>query len=276
MWSDRKYQQLRSSWKGRSWCSPWARTTCPSRSSRSTLLVGYQQQGAVADRLEQRRVLDAAWARTWRCRGALPWVPAPSSGGRITRTRVGSRSLADGVCAREDQTRILSGHAAQPRDHGVRVQSSGRVFQPGARIQRATVGLQTQPRGIALDPAVLEGVLAGFRPRAPRGGSCGVSSPHAEILLFRQKDPKPLAPVRGPSERAFAPVPQFRDAELASLGQSSPPYRISGPGRSPARRRHEVAPEARRCSFFPRPLGEGRVRAILTASPSVVGRISVA
>ena len=31
------------------------------------------------------------WARTWRCRGALPWVPAPSSGGRITNPG-GSRS----------------------------------------------------------------------------------------------------------------------------------------------------------------------------------------
>ena len=33
---------------------------------------------------------------------------------------------------------------------------------------------------------------------------CGVSSPHAEVLLFRQKDPKPFPPVRGPSG-SFAP-----------------------------------------------------------------------
>ena len=47
-------------------------------------------------------------------------------------------------------------HAAQPRDHGVRVQPPDRVFQPGARIQRATLRLQTQPRGNALGPAVLK------------------------------------------------------------------------------------------------------------------------
>ena len=60
--------------------------------------------------------------------------------------------------------------------------------------------------------------------------SCGVSPPHDEVpstgsgqaLLFRQKDPKPLAPGRGPSG-TFAPVPISRAAELASLRQSSPP-----------------------------------------------------
>ncbi len=51
---------------------------------------------------------------------------------------------------------------------------------------------------------------AGFRP------------PHDEVLLFRQKDPKPLAPGRGP-RGALAPVPMTWAAELASLRQSSPP-----------------------------------------------------
>ena len=53
-----------------------------------------------------------------------------------------------------------------------------------------------------------ERVLRGFGP-ARRGGrnACGVSPPRAEVLLFRQKDPKPLAPGRGPSG-AFAPVPK--------------------------------------------------------------------
>ena len=54
------------------------------------------------------------------------------------------------------------------------------------------------------------------------GDSCGVSAPRDEVLLFRQKDPKPLAPRRGPPG-AFAPVPTVRAAELASLKQSSPP-----------------------------------------------------
>ena len=56
-------------------------------------------------------------------------------------------------------------------------------------------------------------------------GACGVSAPHDEILLFRQKDPKPWAPGRGPWG-AFAPVPTVRAAELASLRQSSPPNRL--------------------------------------------------
>ena len=49
--------------------------------------------------------------------------------------------------------------------------------------------------------------------------------PAREVLLFRQKDPKPWAPGRGPPG-AFAPVPKFRAAELASLRQSSPPNRV--------------------------------------------------
>ena len=107
--------------------------------------------------------------------------------------------------------------------------------------------------------------MRGFAP-ARRGEECGVSPPHGEVLLFRQKDPKPLAPVRGPSG-AFAPVPTVRAAELASLKQSSPPNRIRDRGAAPPagamRWRQKLAR-----SFFPRPLGEGRVRAILAASSS--------
>ena len=55
-----------------------------------------------------------------------------------------------------------------------------------------------------------------------RRKACGVSSPHGEVLLFRQKDPKPWAPGRGPPG-AFATVPISWAAELASLKQSSPP-----------------------------------------------------
>ena len=73
------------------------------------------------------------------------------------------------------------------------------------------------------------GIIAGFRPRTARGDSCGVSPPHGEVLLFRQKDPKPWAPGRGPSG-AFAPVPFVWAAELASLKQSSPPYWIRDRG----------------------------------------------
>ena len=62
--------------------------------------------------------------------------------------------------------------------------------------------------------------------------------------MFRQKDPKPWAPGRGPPG-AFAPVPTVRAAELASLRQSSPPHRIRDRGAvSPAgalRWRHGMA-----------------------------------
>ena len=75
-------------------------------------------------------------------------------------------------------------------------------------------------------------------------GACGVSAPHDEVLLFRQKDPKPLAPGRGPSG-AFAPVPTVRAAELAALRQSSPYNQIRHWGAAtPAgamRWRHEMA-----------------------------------
>ena len=62
--------------------------------------------------------------------------------------------------------------------------------------------------------------------------ACGVSPPHDEVLLFRQKDPKPLAPGRGPSG-ACAPVPVTWAAELATLRQSSPPNRNCGTGAQP-------------------------------------------
>ena len=82
--------------------------------------------------------------------------------------------------------------------------------------------------------------------------ACGVSPPRDEVpslcsgqaLLFRQKDPKPWAPRRGPPG-SFAPVPTVRAAELASLKQSSPPYRVRDRGAAtPAgamRWRHEMA-----------------------------------
>ena len=56
--------------------------------------------------------------------------------------------------------------------------------------------------------------------------------------MFRQKDPKPFAPGRGLSG-ACAPVPVVWAAELASLRQSSPSYRICGTGAQPR-------PQARR------------------------------
>ncbi len=59
---------------------------------------------------------------------------------------------------------------------------------------------------------------------------CGLSRPRDESLLFRQKEPKPCLPVRGPSEPAQKPA--LRDAsasapnkmaqELAALKQPSP------------------------------------------------------
>ncbi len=37
--------------------------------------------------------------------------------------------------------------------------------------------------------------------------SCGVSPPHDEAILFRQKDPKPVAPGRGPQRGCLCPGP---------------------------------------------------------------------
>ena len=59
LWSDREYQQQRSSWKGRSWCSPWARIlrALPDR-------AGQRPWWAISSRIPrltpgQCRVLDA-------------------------------------------------------------------------------------------------------------------------------------------------------------------------------------------------------------------------
>ena len=72
-----------------------------------------------------------------------------------------------------------------------------------------------------------------------RGYICGVSAPRDAVLLFRQKDPKPGVPGRGPSG-AFARSQllgcgtRFAQTVLA-------PISASGPGRSCALRRHEGA-----------------------------------
>ena len=94
-------------------------------------------------------------ARTWRCRGALNRGPerrVPVDG---LRKMGGFRSFADAADRPRGPHPHPAGHAAEPGDHGIRVQSPGRVFQPGPRIQRATVRLQTQPHRNALGPAVL-------------------------------------------------------------------------------------------------------------------------
>ncbi len=72
--------------------------------------------------------------------------------------------------------------------------------------------------------------------------SCGVSAPHDEVLLFRQKDPKPVAPGRGPQEGV--PVPRSLVCGLRNSLRSDSPRRHmegTGPRRSPARRRREGA-----------------------------------
>ncbi len=71
--------------------------------------------------------------------------------------------------------------------------------------------------------------------------SCGVSAPHDEVLLFRQKDPKPVAPGRGPPEGV--PAPRSLVCGLRNSLRSDSPRRHmegTGPGRSPARRRREA------------------------------------
>ena len=80
---------------------------------------------------------------------------------------------------------------------------------------------------------------AGFRPPHDEVPSTSLTLRSGQALLFRQKDPKPLAPGRGP-KGAFTPVPVAWAAELATLKQSSPPHRIVRDlGRSHARRRQD-------------------------------------
>ncbi len=56
--------------------------------------------------------------------------------------------------------------------------------------------------------------------------SCGVSAPHDEVLLFRQKNPKPLAPGRGPPEGV--PVPRSLLLGLRNSLRSDSPRRQNG------------------------------------------------
>ncbi len=56
-------------------------------------------------------------------------------------------------------------------------------------------------------PPFLSFLLRGFAPARRGEEDCGVSAPHDEVLLFRQKDPKPLAPGRGPQRGCLCPGP---------------------------------------------------------------------
>ncbi len=79
------------------------------------------------------------------------------------------------------------------------------------------------------------------------GMGCGVSPPHDEVLLFRQKNPKPVAPGRGPQEGV--PLPRSLVCGLRNSLRSDSPRRHMkwmGPGRSPARRRRDNYKEQRR------------------------------
>ncbi len=90
-------------------------------------------------------------------------------------------------------------------------------------------------------PPFLSFLLWGVGPARRGEEACGVSSPHDEVLLFRQKDPKPLAPGRGPPEGV--PVPRSLVCGLRNSLRSDSPRRYmegTGPGHSPARRRQEV------------------------------------
>ena len=77
--------------------------------------------------------------------------------------------------------------------------------------------------------------------------------------MFRQKDPKPWAPGRGPLG-AFASVPIAWAAELASLKQSSPPNRVRDWGAATPAGALEMAPwdgAGRNASTSPRPPYKG-------------------
>ncbi len=91
-------------------------------------------------------------------------------------------------------------------------------------------------------PPFLSFLLRGVGPARRGEEDCGVSAPHDEVLLFRQKNPKPVAPGRGPQEGV--PVPRSLWCGLRnSLRSNSPRLHMewTGPGRSPARRRREAA-----------------------------------
>ncbi len=78
-------------------------------------------------------------------------------------------------------------------------------------------------------PPFLSFLLRGFAPARRGEEDCGVSAPHDEVLLFRQKDPKPVAPGRGPQEGV--PVPRSLVCGLRNSLRSDSPRRQNGNGR---------------------------------------------
>ena len=166
LWSDRKYQQQKFL-EGPLMVFSLGASYVPFPIAQVNALVGYQQQEAVANRWDSA----GYWTRVG-TNVALPWgfTVGASAEFRWTNYEPGwFPFLADNTTPREDQTRILSATLLNRAITVFGFSPSGRVFQPGPRIQRATVGLQTQPRGNALDPAVLEfrSVILDACPRSP-------------------------------------------------------------------------------------------------------------
>ena len=151
LWSDRTYQQQKFL-EGPLMVFSLGATYVPFPIMQVNLLVGYQQQEAEVALLDQCRVLDAGGDE----RGvAVGLYRGPQRRVPVDELREWVGAVRDRQLRPRGPDPHPGGHAAQPRDHGVRVQPPDRVFQPGARIQRATLRLQTQPRRNALGPPVL-------------------------------------------------------------------------------------------------------------------------
>ena len=115
-------------------------------------LIGYSQQDAQAHRWTNA----GYWTRVG-TNVALPWgfTVGASAEFRWTNFEDGWGIFTPNGVAREDQTRILRATLLNRAITVYGFSPPDRVFQPSARIQRATLRLQTQPGRNALGPPVL-------------------------------------------------------------------------------------------------------------------------
>jgi len=79
---------------------------------------------------------------------------------------------------------------------------------------------------------------------------CGLSRPRDESLLFRQKEPKPCLPVRGPSEPAQKPALRDASASVPNQDGSGTRSAQTALAERPIRDSGSAAPNAVKCKYL--------------------------
>ena len=132
------------------------------------------------------------------------WASLAHRAGRSYQgRRRGAKPGVGPACAERTADRRGGALVSTP---GHRRAAPGRRGDSPARPPRHRRSRTDPALRLALDFLSAGAASRGFGPARRRGKVCGVSAPRAEVLLFRQKDPKPPWAPEGGEESAMAPI----------------------------------------------------------------------